>query len=172
MFTRLDRCLNWLYHACGLIAAAFISVIVLLVLINIGSRVVGTFVPGMTEMAGYAMAAAGAFGLAYTFGERGHIRVTMVIDVLRGRGRFYVELWSLGIATILAVYLAVFFVRMVYVSWLFDDRSDGSDELLIWIPQVPTAIGFVVFAICLVHATVKAVAAGKVDDGGPATTGH
>ncbi len=172
MLVRLDQSLNRLYHGCGLIAAAFIAVIVVLVLINIGSRVVGAFVPGLTEMAGYAMAAAGTFGLAYTFGERGHIRVTMLIDALRGRGRFGVELWALGVATGLSVYLAVFFVRMVYVSWLFDDRSDGSDELLIWIPQVPTAIGFAVFAVCLVHAFIKAVATGAVDDGGPATTGH
>ncbi len=159
---QLDRGLHRLYRWCGYLAAAFIVLIAGLVLVNIVSRLAGAFVPGMTEGAGYCMAGAGALGLAYTFGEHGHIRVTMVIDQLRGRFRFGFELWAVGIAGILLCYLAYYLLRMVYVSYQFEDRSDGSDELLIWIPQAPMAFGFAVFAVSVVHAIVVALNTGRI----------
>lgn len=164
----LDRWLHAFYRACGVLAALFIVLIAGLVLVNIGSRIAGAFVPGLTESAGYCMAAAGALGLTYTFAERGHIRVTMLINRFRGRRRFAFELLTLAISTGLACYLAFYVSRMVWVSYLYEERSDGSDDLLIWIPQLPMAVGFSVFAIALVHAVVKAVAVGELES--PAET--
>ncbi len=162
MLELLDRKLNRIYDLSGYLAAVAILLIAVLVMINIISRAVGAFVPGLTESAGYCMAAAGSLGMAHTLGQGGHIRVAMLLERLRGKGRFAVELWALLLASGLSVYLAVFLVKMVYVSWLFEDRSDGSDEILIWIPQVPAALGFLLFAICLVHASVKSIATGQV----------
>jgi TRAP-type C4-dicarboxylate transport system permease small subunit len=159
----VDRNLHRLYRLCGYLAAAFVVLIGVLVLINITSRLLGVFVPGMTEGAGYSMAGAGALGLAYTFGEHGHIRVSMLIENLRGRFRFGLELWALAAATGLVCYLAFYLVRMVHVSYLFEDRSDGSDALLIWIPQAPTALGFAVFALSLVHALIVAIVTGTIE---------
>ena len=160
MFANTDKNLRALYQGCGLLAALFVVMIGILVLINIISRSLGLFVPGMTEGAGYCMAAAGSLGLAYTFGEHGHIRVSMVVGRLRGKARFAIELWALGLAAILACYLGYYLLRMVYVSYLYEDRSDGSDELLIWIPQAPMAFGFAVFGLSLVHAVVIGLARG------------
>lgn len=163
MLKILDRNLHRLYRACGYLAAVFIVFIGGLVLVNILSRLAGVFVPGMTEGAGYCMAGAGALGLAYTFGEHGHIRVSMVIENLKGKTRFGLELWALGAAAALTSYLAYYLMRMVYVSYLFEDRSDGSDGILIWIPQAPAAFGFAVFAVSLVHAVIVAVTSGRID---------
>ncbi len=165
MLAKIDSSLHALYRLCGFVAAAFIVLIACLVLVNIGSRLMGSFVPGMTEGAGYSMAAAGALGLAYTFGEHGHIRVTMLIGRLRGRARFGLEAWALIVAAGLSCYLGYYLLRMVYVSHLYEDRSDGSDELLIWIPQVPMAFGFAVFAVALVHAVISGLAKGDIDTG-------
>lgn len=163
LLNSIDRNLHRLYRGCGYLAALFIVLIGGLVLVNILSRLAGVFVPGMTEGAGYCMAGAGALGLAYTFGEHGHIRVSMLIENLRGKARFGLELWTLLAATGLACYLAFYLVRMVHVSYLFEDRSDGSDALLIWIPQVPIAFGFAVFALSLLHAVIVAIASGRID---------
>lgn len=165
MLARLDHNLHCLYRWCGYLAAAFIVLIGVFVLVNIISRLLGAFVPGMTEGAGYSMAAAGALGLAYTFAEHGHIRVTMLIGRLRSRARYGLEMWALCAAAALVCYLAYYLLRMVYVSHLFEDRSDGSDELLIWIPQMPMAFGFAVFAVCLVHAVVVGFTSGRVATG-------
>ena len=118
----------------------------------------------MTEGAGYCMAARrGARALTYTFGEHGHIRVYDAdSNGCAAALRFGLELWALAAATGLTCYLAYYLVRMVHVSYLFEDRSDGSDALLIWIPQAPTAFGFAVFAVSLVHALIVALASGKI----------
>jgi TRAP-type C4-dicarboxylate transport system permease small subunit len=163
LLEQIDHGLHALYRWCGILAAACIVLIGAFVLVNIISRLVGAYVPGMTEGAGYCMAGAGALGLAYTFGEHGHIRVTMLIGRLRGRARFAMELWALLIGAAFSCYVGYYLLRMVYVSYLYGDRSDGSDELLIWIPQVPLAVGFAVFALSLVHAIVVGVAAGRID---------
>lgn len=159
----LDRALRTLYLWCGYAAAALIVTIACLVVVNIVSRLAGTYVSGMTEGAGYCMAGAGALGLAYTLGEHGHIRVTMLLDRFQGKTRFRLELWALLIATALTCYLAWFLARMVYISWLFEERSDGSDEILIWIPQTALALGFAVFAICLVHTVINAICRGDIE---------
>lgn len=162
MLATTDKIFRALFQGCGILAALSIVMIGVLVLVNIISRSLGLFVPGMTEGAGYCMAAAGSLGLAYTFGEHGHIRVSMVVGRLRGRARFAIELWALGLAASLACYLGYYLLRMVYVSYLFEDRSDGSDELLIWIPQAPMAFGFAVFGVSLVHAVVIGLARGDL----------
>ena len=164
MLAQIDRNLHQLYQFCGWLAAGFVVLIACLVLVNIVSRIFGVFVPGMTEGAGYSMAAAGALGLAYTFGEQGHIRVSMLARHSRGSTRHWLELWVLAVSAGLSCYLAYYLVRMVLVSYDFEDRSDGSDELLIWIPQVPMVVGFVVFAIALVHALVVGWFTGKTNE--------
>jgi len=65
------------------------------------------------------------------------------------------EIWCLGIAAAVGVYLAWFMVRLAWTSWRFEERSEGSDAMLIWIPQAPVAVGAVLFAICLVHALLR-----------------
>lgn len=161
----VDQGLHRLYRWCGYVAALFIVAIAGLVIVNILSRLFGAFVPGMTEGAGYCMAAAGSLGLAYTFGEHGHIRVEMLLQRLTAKARYGFELWALAVGTLLTGYLGWYLARMVWVSRDFGDRSDGSDALLIWIPQAPTAAGFIIFAISLVHALVAALARRPAADG-------
>ena len=162
-FVTLDNLLNRLYYYCGIAAAFFIALIAVLVIVSIGARLLGVFVPGMTESAGYCLAISGSLGLAYTFGQRGHIRVEMLIGRLRSKVRFWVEMFVLLSATGFSSYLAFYLLKMVVVSHDFGDRSDGSDEMLIWIPQAPMALGFTLFAICLFHAFVKAMVTRNID---------
>lgn len=80
-----DRLLKRLYLCCGYIAAALLVSLAGLVILSIVSRLVGVYVPGVTEFSGYAMAGASFFALAYTFRERGHIRVGILLNALHGR---------------------------------------------------------------------------------------
>ena len=151
----IDRALDRLYAACGAIAATAIVLIAFLVATSIITRLIGVYIGGLTEGAGYAMAAAGSFGLAYTFQTGGHIRVDLVLSTMPGKWRGLSEFFAL-VLTIAAIgYLAWFMLRMVNISWKFGDLSDGSDGLPLWLPQFPAAIGFSVFAVALVHGFVK-----------------
>ena len=151
----VDRALNRLYAACGAIAALAIVVIAVLVAASITTRLLRIYVGGLTEGAGYAMAAAGTFGLAYTFGTGGHIRVDLVLSRLSAKARNVAEFIALVLTTVALGYLAWFMVRMVRISWKFGDLSDGSDGLPLWLPQFPAALGFSIFAVALLHHLIR-----------------
>ena len=151
----LDRFLTRLYRLCGYLAACFILVIVGAVIIRILSRLMGFYVAGLAEYAGYSLAIAGALGLAYTFGEHGHIRVEMLIEKLRNKARFRMEVFVLALAAAFSSYVAWFTIKLAYVSWLYDDHSSKSDEIFLVIPQAPFALGFTLFAICLIHSLIR-----------------
>jgi TRAP-type C4-dicarboxylate transport system permease small subunit len=157
LLSSIDRGLYRLYRLCGFLAAIFLVTLGLLVLASIVSRLFGVYLPGVAEYSGYAMAAASFLALAYTFGEGGHIRVELVLSRLAPGPRRVFELWCLGVASAVGVYLAWFMVRLAWTSWRFEERSEGSDAILIWMPQAPVALGAVLFAICLVHALLHRV---------------
>lgn len=158
----IDATLNKLYRLCGVLAACFIVAIVGVVLVRILSRLFGFYVGGLAEYAGYCLAIAGSLGLAYTFGEHGHIRVEMLIEMLRSKVRYRQEVFVLALATAFASYVAWFTVKLAYVSYLYDDHSSKSDEIFLVIPQAPFALGFTLFAICLFHTLVRVLLTGNL----------
>ena len=158
LFQTADRLLKRFYDLCGYIAAVFMILLAIFVLLSIATRALGTYIPGLTEYSGYSMAASSFFALAYTFRNGGHIRVAIVRNALRGKARQILELWCVVIATGFSLYLAWYLVSMTYISWRFEDRSEGGDAILLWIPQTGVAFGSVVMAICMVHTLIKAFA--------------
>jgi|TARA_B110000208_G_C11656653_1_gene390050 TRAP-type C4-dicarboxylate transport system permease small subunit len=151
----LDRALERLYAACGVVAAFSIILIAVFVATKVISRLMGVYIGGLTEGAGYAMAAAGSFGLACTFQAGGHIRVDLVIGKLTGKLRNGAELVALVMTTGAVIYLAWFMTRMVFISWRFGDISSKSDGLPLWLPQLPAATGICIFGVALVHNLIR-----------------
>ena len=165
-----DRWLGRFYGWCGYVAAALLVVLGVLVVLSILTRLVGTYLPGLTEYSGYAMAGASFFALAYTFRERGHIRVGILLNALHGRAHWLLEVWCHLVATFFSGFLAYYLVKMTQVSWQltrlaydswdFQDRSQGADAILLWIPQTMMAFGSLVLALCIVHSLIKVVFGG------------
>ncbi len=46
---------------------------------------------------------------------------------------------------------------MLIISYKFQERSEGADEILIWIPQTSVAIGSSVFFICIFHKFILTI---------------
>lgn len=153
-FAWLARGLEGLYRVCGGIAAGFLILMALLVLTSIGSRLVGVYIGGLTEYAGYSMAAANFFALAYTFRAGGHIRVEFFLSHMSARAARAMMLWALVAGTAITGYLAYYMARLVYFSWAFEERSEGGDAILLWIPQTAAALGAGVLVISVVHGLV------------------
>ena len=97
------------------------------------------------------MASASFFALAYTFVEGGHIRITLFLEKLSSSKRWLIEIWCLSLASFFSGYLAFYFVKMLIISYKFQERSEGADEILIWVPQTSVAIGSTIFFICVFH---------------------
>ena len=151
MFKSLDRNLNKLYKFSGYIAAIFLIFVAVFILIGISSRIFGFYIRGLAEYSGYSMASASFFALAYTFVEGGHIRITLFLEKFAGNKKWLLEIWCLVIASFFSGYLAFYFIKMLIISYKFQERSEGADEILIWIPQTSLAIGSTVFFICVLH---------------------
>lgn len=159
-FVALDRWLGRLYDLCGYAAAFLLVAMGVFIIASIVTRLMGTYIPGLTEYSGYAMAGTGFLALSYTFQNHGHIRVGLLLNALHGRNRHLAQIWCLIAATCFSAYLAFYMVRMTYVSWQLEDRSEGADAILLWVPQTLTAAGASVFAICVFHNLAKAVFGG------------
>ena len=97
------------------------------------------------------MAASSFFALAYTFVEGGHIRITLFLEKTSGIKKNILEIWCLIIASFYSGYVAFYFLKMLKISYEFQERSEGADEILIWIPQTSVAMGSSIFFICVFH---------------------
>ena len=154
MFESLNRNLNKLYRFSGYIAPTFLILVAVFILIGISSRIFGFYIRGLAEYSGYCMAAASFFALAYTFVEGGHIRITLFFEKLSGLKKKIVEIWCLSVASLFSGYLAFYFIKMLIISYKFQERSEGADEILIWIPQTSVAIGSTIFFISVIHQLI------------------
>ena len=154
MFESLDKKLNKLYKFSGYIAATFLILVAVFIIIGILSRIFGFYIRGLAEYSGYCMAAASFFALAYTFVEGGHIRITLFLEKVSGLKKRIIETWCLGVASFFSGYLAFYFIKMLIISYKFQERSEGADEILIWIPQTSVAIGSMIFFISVLHQLV------------------
>ena len=154
MFCKINNYLKILYRLSGYIAAFFLILVAAFILTGIASRIFGFYIRGLAEYSGYCMAASSFFALAYTFVEGGHIRITLFLEKISGNKKKYLENWCLVIATFFAGYLAFYFIKMLIISYKFQERSEGADEILIWIPQTSVAIGSSIFFVCIFHKLI------------------
>ena len=73
MLTKIENFLYRLYKISGILAAIFLILVAVFILIGISSRIFDFYIRGLSEYSGYCMAASTFFALAYTFSEGGHI---------------------------------------------------------------------------------------------------
>ncbi len=154
MLQKINKSLNNLYNLSGYIAAFFLILIAAFILTGIASRMFGFYIRGLAEYSGYCMAASSFFALSYTFVNGGHIRITLFLEKATDLRKKFLEIWSLIIASIFSGYMAFYFLKMLKISYEFQERSEGADEILIWIPQSSVAIGSLLFFICVFHQLI------------------
>lgn len=150
----MRRLLDFLYDSAAALAALFMVGLLGMVLVSIGSRQLHILVPGTDAYAGYLMAAAGFLALAHTLKRGEHIRVTLLLNFLKGGAKKAFEIWALGIATLLACLFAAYSCKLAWQSHVFNDISTGNDATPLWIPQVAMAVGTVILAIAFIDELV------------------
>ncbi|MEZ5717874.1 MAG: TRAP transporter small permease subunit [Burkholderiaceae bacterium] len=150
----MRRLLDALYDSAAALAALFMVALLGMVLLSIASRQLHFHVPGTDAYAGYLMAGAGFLALAHTLKRGEHIRVTLLLNALRGGGRKALELWALAAASLLALLFAFYSARLAWQSHVFHDISTGSDATPLWIPQLAMVLGTAVLAIAFLDELV------------------
>ena len=150
----MRRLLDFLYDSDAALAALFMVGLLGLVLLSIISRQFSFHVPGTDAYAGYLMAAAGFLALAHTLKRGEHIRVTLLLNFLKGGLKKVFEIWALGVATLLAWLFAVYSCKLAWQSHAFNDISTGSDATPLWLPQLAMAVGTIILAIAFLDELV------------------
>lgn len=143
----MRKWLDRLYQASAVLAALSMVGVLVMVGLTIASRLFGFSAAGSDAYAGYATAGAGFLALAATLKKGEHIRVTLLLGMLKGGAHRALEVLALAIATLLAGFLAFYSSYLVWQSWEINDISVGIDATPLWIPQIPMALGTLVFFI-------------------------
>ncbi len=154
------KLLDGIYFACGLIAAVAMLLMLGIICAQMVARWSSQTFPGATSYAGYCMAAASFFALAYALNRGSHIRVSLMLTAL-GRYRRYGELWCFAIAAILATYFARYAVKFNFLSEKLGEKSQDLDKTDMWIPQLSMSIGTVILAICLWDNLMRMIVEGR-----------
>ncbi|PCH81955.1 MAG: ABC transporter substrate-binding protein [Hyphomicrobiales bacterium] len=170
----LRRALDRMYAIGGALGALSLIAILVIIVMQMVARWIGTTFPGATNYAGYCMAAASFFSFAYALNNGAHIRVTLFLTKM-GKYRVIGELWCFGIASVLSVWFAFYAIKAIRISYKFNDISQGQDALPLWIPQIVMGIGTVMLAIAFIdnffriilHGT-HGIKAELLEDGGEA----
>ncbi|WP_341917712.1 TRAP transporter small permease [Polaromonas sp. YR568] len=150
----MRKLLDGIYDSAAALAALFMVGLLIMVLLSIVSRQLHFHVPGTDAYAGYLMAASGFLALAHTLKRGEHIRVTLLLNAIKGRWKKALELWALGLATLLALLFAAYSCKLAWQSRMFNDISTGSDATPLWIPQLAMALGAVILVVAFIDELV------------------
>ena len=163
MIDSINNFLKSTYKISGYVAAIFLVLVAVFILTGISSRIFGFYIRGLAEYSGYSMGASSFFALAYTFYDKAHIRITLFIEKIESKKRRFAEIWCLSVGSFFSGFMAYYFIKMVVISIKFGERSEGADEIFIWIPQASLAIGSFIFFICVFHHLVFSILDKKID---------
>lgn len=142
--------LDKLYIGAGMLAGLFIVLITLMILSQIIGRWFGIIIPSTEDFAGFFLAAATFLALAYTFRMGGHIRVTILVHLLKGKPQRLSLLFALIVFICIVAYGAYYTTAFVYETWSFHEVSQGYIPVPLWIPQLSMAAGLLIFLIALI----------------------
>jgi TRAP-type C4-dicarboxylate transport system permease small subunit len=155
VWNKLDR----IYLYSGYLAAFFLVCIFLTTMLQVLSRLIGINIRGLTDYAGYFMAASAFLAFAHTFNKGAHIRLELFMSML-GRFRVFAEWLSFFASAAIAIWLSYFAWSMVYWSWVLNDISQGLDATPIWIPQLSMAIGLTILALSVIDHSSRLLLTG------------
>jgi len=154
--------LDLLYRALGALGALFILATLLIEVGNIVGRLLGFSMAGVDAYAGYTLAAGSFLALAAALRHGDHIRVTLIIQRLTGRPRWWIEVFCLAVATFLSGYFAWFAGKLVWGSYVFHDVSQNVDATPLWIPQLSMAVGLAALFLAFAEDLIRTLRTGKV----------
>jgi TRAP-type C4-dicarboxylate transport system permease small subunit len=150
------RLLDALYDGAAALAALAMVALLVAVLLSVAGRQLGFNIPGIDSYAGFLLAACGFLSLAHTLKRGEHIRVTLVLQALKGGARRALELWALAAGSALAGLFAYYSAKLAWQSHEFNDVSTGTDATPLWIPQLAMAVGAAVLLVAMVDELVLA----------------
>ena len=146
---------QYFYLASAFLSGSCLVIMTTLILAQITARFFNTVIPSSEDFAGWLLSATIFFGLAYTFNEGGHIRVTMLLTRMSLKKRRVMEFFNLVVGLFISGYLALYTFNTVYESYDFEDVTDTYLVVPLWIVQTPMAIGSLFLFIAMLDSLIE-----------------
>ncbi|MBE0365006.1 hypothetical protein PULV_a3306 [Pseudoalteromonas ulvae UL12] len=124
-----------------IIAMSCIVLIFTLVLAQILLRLLNIQIPSVEDFAGYLLITSCFLGLAYTFEEQGHIRVTLLLHTQHPRLNVIINYLSHIAALLISAFVVYACWQLVSDSYHFHELTTGQIPLPQWPLQLPMLVG-------------------------------
>ena len=111
------------------------------------------------EMGGYLLVAITFMGLAYTWKEKGHVRVSLLISRLPHKFAHLLRFITLILATLFTIPLIKASYDLISDSLLFESRSGSWLRTPLAYPQTIMLIGAIMLFLQLIAEIIKAIIA-------------
>jgi len=151
------QALDRIYAGAGFLAGICIALIAVIILAQIVGRWFGIIVPSTEDFSSYLLGSASFLALSYTFRSGGHIRVTLLTNLLSSNFQKKLVHFTLAVFVIIAAYGSYFLSFLAYESWYFHEVSQGYIVVPLWIPQLPMALGSMLLVIALLDDLVQSL---------------
>jgi TRAP-type C4-dicarboxylate transport system permease small subunit len=144
----------------GYLQAGIIFFLMVMLLVEVLTRyVLRSPLSIAEEMGGYLLAAITFMGLAYTWKERGHVRVSLLISRLPHKFAHLLRFITLILATVFTLPLIKACYDLIVDSLLFESRSGSWLRTPLAYPQTILLIGAIMLFCQLVAEIIKATIA-------------
>lgn len=160
--TRMRSWLDPFYRLLGALGAFFILATLAIEVANIAGRQLGYSMAGVDAYAGYTLAAGSFLALAAALRHGDHIRVTLIIQRVTGRPRWWIEVFCLALASFLSGYFTWFAGKLAWGSYVYHDVSQNVDATPLWIPQLSMAIGLLGLFLAFLEELIYALRTGAL----------
>ena len=155
---RLARIIENIANIGGYFSGWLVPLMMILVLFEVVMRYIVHQPPIIAdEISAYMLVALSFIGMAYTWKEKGHVRITALVSRVPARVSNWVRLISLALALALAAVLTQ--ASYVYLAYSFKLHMASPTHLRVplQIPQIPLLIGFTILTLMLIIETIKAI---------------
>jgi TRAP-type C4-dicarboxylate transport system permease small subunit len=109
------------------------------------------------EFSAYMLVALSYLGLAYTWRQKGHVRITLLVSRLPSRVASWARLMVLIVVLIFLIGLTGAGYKMVMYALKIDLRSETWLIFPLFWPQVTVFIGFILLTLMLVVEIARAI---------------
>jgi len=149
----IDTLNDWLARG----SAIILGLMTILILVEIGlwnTLKVTTLMAD--EYSAYGLAAIIFLGAGYTLKEKGHIRITLVLNLLPNRFASLITALATSGTTFFIGYLVWQLYRMTASTHHYGSTSGTLTATPLWIPQTIVVIGAVFFAVQMMAESLRA----------------
>jgi TRAP-type C4-dicarboxylate transport system permease small subunit len=142
----------------GYLMGSLLIVLMLMILVEVLSRYILQSPLSIAEQfGGYILVAICVMALGYTWKERGHVRVTFLVDKLPGKIKDWLRLARVILATLFSLALIKASYEMVWYSNFFGKMSDNWIRIPLKWPQMVLIVGSVLLFLQLIAEIFKAI---------------